>query len=64
MTETMTQQEALKEAQRRWGKTAFAFEYARDCEVGYYRGSLKPVKFFGDSFEAAFADAERKEKRG
>ena len=63
----MTSEEALLEARRRWGDYAFAVEvFEEDYEVG--KTSPPPIKDMvistygrGDSWEAAFADADRKE---
>ena len=70
----MTRQEALKEARRRWGDLAAVTQ----SFVGYTRDGSKPgVRVFrvgtwplhlvgtigrGDSWESAFADAERRQK--
>ena len=62
----MTSEDALQEARRRWGDYAFAIEVFEDYEVG--KTSPPPIKDMvistygrGDSWEAAFADADRKE---
>lgn len=59
----MTQQEALQEAQRRWGQEAVAIAYPQGiCEVNSNPYSKKPwVYGTGNSWEAAFADADRRE---
>lgn len=68
----MTQQEALAEAQRRWGTTAWVqrtplrnsdWRSGTYYSVGYQRGS--ECTLYGNSevsWEAAFADADRREK--
>ena len=74
----MTRAEALAEAQRRWGSygdaphsyapaTAYWIPCADDTET-FYVGTLKAdgsadVKGSGDSWEAAFADADRRAAR-
>jgi len=58
----MTQQEALKEAQKRWGSAAWVTDSFRR---NYYRISAGDGKRFGvsqSSWESAFADADRREK--
>ena len=70
MTETMTQQEALTEAQRRGWHCPWAECVPRrddDWRSGklYRIGSQYKLRGeSSDSWEAAFADAERKEKHG
>lgn len=58
----MTQQEALQEAQRRWGKDAEVcrYFYLPFSHAVYAVGHVE--KGTGDTWEAAFADADRKEK--
>jgi hypothetical protein len=54
----MTRDEALREAQRRWGKHAFARQYSEPTEF-----TVGPSLIYGhseDSWEAAFADADAK----
>lgn len=55
----MTREEALKEAQRRWGYEGYAWGH---CCVGLEDGGAFETKGTGDSWEAAFADADRREK--
>lgn len=59
----MTQAEALQEARRRWGEKASAWDFggsglyivsATDHLQGGYAAGM------GESFEAAFADADRR----
>ena len=62
----MTSEEAWTEALNRWGATAYATNDYGYFEVGSLRLSVMGnVKFnpsgIGDSWEAAFADADRKE---
>ena len=62
----MTGEEAWTEALNRWGQTAYATTDYGYFEVGSLRLSVRGnVKFnpsgMGDSWEAAFADADRKE---
>lgn len=61
----MTQDEALQEARRRWGDNAKAYQIrpTSQCRVGSL--NTKPITYLtehgiGDSWEAAFADADRR----
>ena len=58
----MTGEEATAEAKKRWGSSAMAFESSSgrfvvgvcwDAEEGFFDNGI------GDSWEAAFADADR-----
>jgi hypothetical protein len=66
----VTQSEALQEARRRWGDFGFAriapYVYRpRKALPPYSVGRAdKAVYGAGDSWEAAFADADRREKGG
>lgn len=70
MTETMTQQEARVEARHRWGKRALISDrHWRSPEQRFLVSDCDMICGVGSSWEeaferAAFADAERKEKRG
>ncbi len=62
----MTEEQATKEAENRWGKFAYAFADCRHmffgkpwCTVG---ADLKQ-RGCGSSFEEAFADADTKEAK-
>jgi hypothetical protein len=56
----VTYDEAKREAERRWGAAAFVAYWSFDHhEVGTI-GSLLKVRGEGDSWEAAFADADRR----
>lgn len=64
----MTKQEALTEARRRWGPYALVIEhgpqsYDRMCRGLTHGVGLKSICFGnGTSWEAAFADADRRAK--
>jgi len=62
----MTQQEALKEAQKRWGPNGHAFHFPNRAGLpkgtDYCVGSGYGTRGEGNSWEAAFADADRREK--
>ena len=68
----MTKREALTEARRRWGVQGYAREQAsllhEFCLVGYKYPSFSPPHSrkrclgHGNSWELAFADADRREK--
>ena len=64
---TVTEKEALQEAQRRWGDKAEVIHCPLSKPNSRFRvwnGAMWPYGeryFFGDSFEAAFAHADRKE---
>lgn len=67
----MTQQEALEEARRRWGPEAVAIHYDlrsddhHSFEVNSDPYSPKPLAYgTGASWEAAFADADRRANEG
>ena len=62
----MTSEEALLEARRRWGLKAFAVMVAKSFVVGTAQFPLMGDAIFnmrgvGDSWEAAFAEADRRE---
>jgi len=58
----MTQAEALQEARRRWGRGGWVRRHVRFVQVSNLGGCNREiVQGTGDSFEAAFADADRKE---
>ena len=62
----MTRAEALAEARRRWGANVGVFEPSRISEGYYVRSLLGPFPWAnvalasGPSWEAAFADADRR----
>jgi len=60
----MTKREALTEARRRWGRSGFVKE-ARNPGYRYVvgkRGDPRIPLGMGDTWEAAFADADQREK--
>ena len=68
---TMTKSQALTEARRRWGKTATAYTRTYRGEATCFNVGLARLKPFphidvrgtNNSFEAAFADADRRTHR-
>ena len=59
----MTREEAMQEARRRWGKWGWILRRASFFQVGTLNGANRQLCIgYGDSWEAAFADADRKEK--
>ena len=58
----MTPEEALAEARKRWGRTAFVEMHYPEGDWSHLVGDTAPglkVKFFSDTFRAAFAAADR-----
>lgn len=61
----MKQQEAVNEAQKRWGDAVFAEYFKSKVGGRFYVGIKTPAhkwvwKGKGDSWEAAFADADKR----
>jgi hypothetical protein len=62
----MTESEALGEAIRRWGPRGYVrigADEARLCTVGLLSGELYWVKGTGQTWEAAFEQADRNAKK-
>jgi hypothetical protein len=58
--EPMTREEALQEAQRRWGNDAYVW---KGTSGKFYVEPGGKDLFYGASWEAAFADADRRERK-
>lgn len=56
----MTRAEALAEAQRRWGRTARVFKSVTGLRYVYSENTVN-AEGVGHSWEAAFADADKRE---
>lgn len=62
----ITREEALKEAQRRWGVNCAWISDPQQSKSGLFEVASGTFGYYlkgsGDSWESAFADADKKEK--